>query len=546
MKKSLGPLIATVIIWFLMYYYILPPLNLQSKDFWSFIIMMVIAAVFINMWSKVKETFNAQQGQNGQINNKEAFRPFKTQLYIIGAVIAVFVVGGITSSTIFRAGAYHRIISVEQSNFKSDITEVNYSQIPVLDRDSAALLGEREMGNMADMVSQYEVNNNYLTQINFRGKPVRVAPLRYGGFIKWITNRKTGIPAYMMTDMTTQDVDCVRLQDGIKISPSEYFNRNLTRYLRFNYPTYMFRSFSFELDEDGVPYWICSVETHTIGLFGGIDIQGAVILNAITGEHVYYDIKDMPTWVDAVYDASLLVQQYDYYGTLKNGFLNSIFGQRDCLQTTEGYNYIALSDDVWVYTGITSVGQDESTVGFVLMNQRTKETNYYPIAGAKEYSAMSSAQGQVQHLGYVATFPILLNVGGEPTYFMALKDAAGLVKMYAMVNIQKYQIVATGDTVTGCDAAYRALMIKSGITATETVYTDEEEYSGVISEIKSVVTGGDTYYYLIMEGRAGVLFEVAVGENIGILLKSPGDSVSFRYLVSEDNSNLFTVTKILE
>ena len=250
-----------------------------------------------------------------------------------------------------------------------------------------------------------------------------------------------------MIDMATQDTSLVKLDEPIKYSESEYLNRNIYRHLRFHYPTYIFDSLSFEIDDEGTPYWICPVKKYNVGLFGGVTIGKVVICNAQTGEMEEYAIEDCPTWVDRVFSADLLIELYDYHGTLKNGFLNSIFGQKGCLKTTEGYNYLALEDDVWVYTGVTSVSSDQSNVGFVLMNQRTMECRYYAVSGAEEFSAMASAEGQVQNLGYRAAFPLLINVSGEPTYFMALKDDAGLVKKYAMVNVQEYQNVAIGDTV---------------------------------------------------------------------------------------------------
>ena len=171
----------------------------------------------------------------------------------------------------------------------------------------------------------------------------------------------------------------------------------------------------------------------TIGLFGGTDIQGAVLVNAVTGESQYYE--EVPNWVDHVYDANLIMEQYDYYGMYHNGFINSIFGQRDVTHTTEGYNYIAIGDDVYMYTGVTSVTSDQSNIGFILSNQRTKETHFYSVAGATEASAQASAMSQVQQMRYVATFPLLLNIADQPTYFMSLKGEDGLVKMYAMVNV---------------------------------------------------------------------------------------------------------------
>lgn len=535
MKKSkLISFFLTLIIWAGLFYYFLPAINIKNQEFWSFAIILIIVGVVVNSYSIVRELIE----NKNQLTLKERLKQFKITVLIVGGIAVFYIAGSLFSSPIIRASSYRSLLKVQTSNFKEDIKEVNYSQIPILDSNSAALLSEREMGSMIDMVSQYEVSN-YYSQINYQNKPFRVTPLEYSSLVKWLTNRKVGIPAYITIDMTTQDVNLIKLNESIRISPSEHFGRNLDRYVRFKYPTSMFARKNFEIDDNGTPFWICPVIDKTIGLFGGTDIKGAVILNAVTGEHVYYDINDMPTWVDKVYDAELLVQQYDYYGILVNGYINSIFGQRGCLQTTEGYNYIALNDDVWVYTGITSVTGDESIVGFVLMNQRTKETNYYQVSGAKEFSAMSSAEGQVQHLNYRATFPLLLNVGGEPTYFLALKDGGGLVKKYAMVNVERYQIVAIGDTVAESERNYKNLMTDSGVITTPQV--ESQSLKGVISNIWNIVIEGNTYYYFMLEENDN-LFEIAAKENIGIIKAQLGDLVDIKFY-NDGREGVFVISE---
>ncbi|MCQ4727053.1 CvpA family protein [Anaerotignum faecicola] len=534
-KKKLIPPLLTLIIWFIMFYAALPPINIQSQEFWSFVISMIVVAIVVNGYAIIKNILENPEG----LTFRERIKKYRKFVIIAAAFALFYGIGTLLSSPILRAGQYSSLLTVNSSNFEDDIKEADFSQIPILDKDSAALLSERKMGSMIDMVSQYEVSG-YYSQINFKGRPVRVTPLEYGSVIKWLTNRGTGIPAYIQIDMTTQDVELVKLSDGIKISPSEHFGRNLDRYVRFRYPTAMFLNKNFEIDDNGTPYWICPVASKRIGLFGGLDVKGAVLLNAVTGEHQYYDVENIPTWIDKVYDAELLVQQYDYYGTLSNGYINSIFGQRGCLQTTEGYNYIALNDDVWVYTGITSVTGDESIVGFVLMNQRTKETNYYQISGAKEISAMSSAEGQVQHLGYKATFPLLLNVGGEPTYFLALKDAAGLVKKYAMVNIEKYQIVAIGDTISECEKNYKQIMSESGIVTAPPA--DEKTYSGKITNLWDVVIDGNTCIFIELDTGNG-LYGIEVKNNLNILSAAVGDNVEIVGYKTE-NSDVIEISKI--
>lgn len=523
MKKRAKILIVPVIIAAAgVYYYVtLPAINIHSVGFWFFLIAALAAVTGMIALYKIFKTQTEliELGQSKLI---------KTLLGIIVLAVAVFLIGSLLSSEIVNAKKYQQLMKVEEGNFAEEIEPVDFSSVPLLDKASATLLGNRKMGTMVDMVSQFEVSNLY-TQINYQDKPVRVSPLVYASPIKWIANQSKGIPAYIMIDMATQETECVRLPEGqyIKYSPAEYFNRNIYRHLRFRYPTYIFDQLSFEIDEEGTPYWICPVKKFNVGLFGGQTIGKVVLCNAVTGETTSYDIADAPDWIDHVYSAELLIQLYDYYGVLKNGYLNSILSQKGCLKTTDGYNYIVKDDDVWVYTGVTSVLGDESNVGFVLMNQRTMESRYYACPGAEEYSAMDSAQGQVQHLGYQATFPLLLNVSGEPTYFMALKDSAGLVKMYAMVNISKYQNVAIGDTVEACVRDYQNLLKQNGISVSGEA--TGQEVKATIEKISPVVIEGNSHYYITLAGEEGI-YDVDVSVYPEIVTYEVDDTIAFTYV----------------
>lgn len=532
-KKLIVKLILVFAVLFIgsIYYYVkLPAFNIHSAGFWKFLLFLIFVGTILQLISRLKkENISVSQAGISFTGDKKVFRSVKWGAIAFGVVLIVYIIGSILSSPIVNAGKYQRLMPVEEREFRTDIAEVDYTTIPLLDKDSATILGERKMGSMIDMVSQFEVSSEY-TQINYNGRPVRVTPLRYASFIKWITNQSNGIPAYLLMDMTTQDTQIIKLEQPIRYSKSEHFNRNLYRHLRFHYPTYIFDDqIFFEIDEEGTPYWVCPVKKFNIGLFGGQTVGKVVLCNAVTGECTSYDVEDVPTWVDKVYSAERLVQLYNYYGTLKNGYFNSILSQRGCVQTTNGYNYLALDDDVWVYTGVTSVNGDQSNVGFVLMNQRTMETRFYTVEGAIEDSAMSSAEGQVQHLNYNATFPLLVNIASEPTYIMALKDAAGLVKMYAMVNVQKYQIVAIGDTVRECERNYRELLRTNGIEA-ESGEAQSMSVSGTIESYASVVIDGNTHFYLCLIGIDAIFdFDMTNEELLGIIRYKEGDKVTIRY-----------------
>lgn len=522
-KNILINLIVTIVAGFIYFYVELPPINLHSAAFYSFFLFLsVVYCITAVITSGIY-----RQAENGKTFWKLLKGSCIVPLIVIGAVFVIYVVGGLLSSVVIRSGAYAKLITVETGDFTQDIEEISFDQIPMLDRDSAEKLGDRKLGELADMVSQFEVADNY-TQINYKGRPVRVTPLRYGDIFKWLNNRSAGLPAYLIIDMVTQEVDVVRLPEGMHYTTAEHFSRNLYRHLRFQYPTYIFNEPTFEIDEEGTPYWVCPRIVKRIGLFGGTDIQGAVLVNAITGESQYY--TDIPTWVDGVYSAEIIMDQYDYYGTYQGGFINSLFGQKNVTVTTEGYNYIAANDDVYVYTGVTSAGSDESNIGFILTNQRTKQTTFYSIAGAEEFSAMNSAEGVVQHLNYSATFPLLLNISNQPTYFMALKDYAGLVKMYAMVNVQQYQIVATGASVEECQSNYYKLLRQNKLDTGEApiLPADEDTVTGIVTALRSAVIDGTTMYYVTLDAD-NTVYCISAGEVEKVILLNVGDRIIITY-----------------
>ena len=527
-KLKVMAVLAVLILAAAYYYAALPALNLHSADMWMFLIMLVLAAGAAYILKKRPTRFELKK-----------LKGFKIIEVILLLLVGAYVIGSLLSSPIVNAKKYQKLLDVQDGEFIKDIEELSFDQIPLLDRDSAQILGNRKMGSMVDMVSQFEVDDLY-SQINYQDRPVRVSPLRYASLIKWFTNLREGIPAYIKIDMATQNTELVKLSEGMKYTTSDHFNRNIYRHLRFRYPTYIFNELSFEIDDDGVPYWICPVRKYNIGLFGGITVGRVILCNAITGETRDYAIEEVPEWIDRAYSADLLVELYDYYGTLKHGYFNSVLGQKDCLITTNGYNYLAIDDDVWVYTGVTSVSGDQSNVGFVLMNQRTMETKFYAIEGATETSAMSSAEGQVQNLKYQATFPLLLNISGEPTYFIALKDDAGLVKKYAMVNVQKYQIVAIGDTVSSCEASYTDLMYENGIKA---VAEDTREIETVTANIRRIVQGvidGNSHYFVMLEGSDDI-FDISIAEYISIIGFDVGDKVTIEYKAGEETNTVLSL-----
>ena len=527
MKKILRTAVITIVFALVSFYFTLPALNFRSPAFYGWLLEVAVVYVLASLIG----TFSVSDLKNRTVDFKFLKTNAKIGILIIAVSVVVLGLGHVASHQIIHASAYQKMMPVENREFSEDITQISMNDVPIVDRDSAVQLGNRKIGELVNLISQFEVDESSYsyTQINYQGVPTRVAPLRYGNVIKWFNNQSNGIPGYISVDMTTQDVDLIQLEQGIKYSPGEYFFRDLDRHLRFKYPTKIFESYSFEVNDDGKPYWICPVIQYTIGFFGGRDVAGVVMVDACTGDSQYYDISEVPEWVDRAYSADIINEQINYWGQYKNGFINTIIGQKDVCVTSGGYNYLALEDDVWLYTGLTSVGNDASNIGLVLVNMRTKEAHYYIVSGATEYSAMASAEGQVQNLAYKATFPVLLNIGGQPTYLVSLKDNAGLVKKFAFVNVEKYQQVAIGDTLNDAYTAYAKQLSSGQIIDTSAL----EEITGKVLSVNTAVKEGNTYFYIQVSGSSKV-FMASIQLDDVLAVIAPEDKVTIGYMDSED------------
>lgn len=533
--RTLLSLAVTAAVGFGYFYVTLPALNPHAGEFYSF--LGLLCAVYVVCVFLLSGAPHDNVIRTPKEKLREWLKFIKSRCLPVGllfvAVVVIAAVGNVVSMPLLRAAAYRDLLTVQTGDFASDVAQISFNEIPTLDRTSAEFLGDRQMGTLSDMVSQFEYSGDS-TQINYQGRPVRVAPIAYADLFKWLTNRGQGLPAYVVVDMVTQEATVTRLPQGMKYSFSEPLNRNIVRHLRFHYPTMMFSTPEFEIDESGHPWWIAPRVVKTIGLFGGTDIQGAVLVDAVTGQSQYY--KEVPTWVDTLYVPELIMQQYDYHGTLVHGFINSLLGQRDVTITTDGYNYIAMNDDVYAYTGVTSANADQSNLGFLLCNMRTKETHFYEAPGATEAAARASAEGVVQDLGYVSTFPLLLNIAGEPTYFIPLLDNTNLVKSYAMVNVAQYQLVATGATVSACEQTYIQMLSDKGVTTPEEL--PKTQASGTIAEIRSAVLSGSTYYFLRLEGET-VFYALSAAQDRQAVTLNVGDRITLDHaLPGEEETDI--------
>lgn len=541
--KLIISIIGTIIGAAVTYYFMLPPLNFKSTD--TYIYFAIVCAIFVGFLFLT----------SGALTKPE-YTPYVKKRSIISIAICallalVVAVGMLFSTVVFRAKTYSDIIDVnEDTEFASDIEQADFSSVPVLDNLAAGVLANRTLGDLASInaISQFEVSTQ-MTQINYKNEPVKVTTLAYGDIFKWFKNTSKGLPGYVIVNMVTQKAELKLLPEGeyIRYSIHEHFSKYLMRHVRFSYPTYIFDTPHFEIDENGNPFWLCPVLDKTIGLFGGTDVKGVVIVDAVTGDMTEYTAEQVKNsaelqWIDGIYSAEILVEQFNYYGRYKGGFINSLIVQDGVKTATEGENFLAQNDDVYMYTGVTSASNDQAIIGFVLVNMRTKDAKFYSVSGAKETSAQSSAQGEVQDYAYAATFPILLNISGEPTYFMSLKDNNNLVKRYAMVNVENYQVVVTGTTIAECTEAYAKKLkenninIKVDISEIENVTGNVGEekddtteklktVKGSITDIRTAVMGGESVYFIELDGK-GVYYSIKASDDQTVVIMSKGDTVT--------------------
>lgn len=540
-KKIIGCMISiavSLLVIFGIYYVQLPAFNVYSEDFWGFLmismLVLVLPLVIIIRATNgvsVSELFKnvgRSRAYKNKVNVDWGKGGVVALVIAVGLPLAVLVLGGISSSAFFNAKAYADIITVQTGVFNEDMPETDsVTNIALMDSASATVLGNRTLGNLSDMVSQYELSNNY-TQINYKGRPQKVSNLEYADFFRWINNRERGIPGFVMVDPVNNTAEYKGLSKSMKYVDSAYFGEDLMRKLRFSYPTKIFGSVYFEIDEEGSPYFIVSCMKPTVGLFGAPDVSEVIIFDPCDGSSEIYGVAETPSWIDIVYTGTLAIEKYDWYGLYSGGYWNSIISKVDCKQTTDDYGYITIGDDVWYFTGVTSISSDESNIGFIISNARTGEYKFYPVVGAEEYSAMAAAQGEVQEKGYVASFPSLVNISGEATYIMVLKDAYGLVKLYALVNVEQYNIVATGETQKAAVEAYEKLLRENGVEISKPDDPEEntENRDITVEDIIIVPVDGEATVYITAED--GAVYKAVFKNDESLILIRKGDKISVK------------------
>jgi len=526
LRSLLQSIVIVGVIAFIIDYVSLPAYNIHDAGFMFLLVFYFL--IFGTLYASFSHQFN--------IIVKTA--------YGLALIIVLFTITmTFLSSEFLNASKYRdQIVIKESENFNTEFDAITLDKIPLVDQNTAQQLGDKQIGRVQGLGSQFNISSVYLL-INVNESIYRVSSLEYQDFYKWVQNREQGIPSYVSVNVTDPtDVELVDLVAGMKYAPSAFFNEDLLRHVRFKYRTEMFESMNFEIDDQGNPFYIVTVKEPSIGWFGGWDTQALIVVDAVSGDMNKYAIDDAPSWVDHIQSANLAWYQIDNWGYYINGWFNTLFGQKEMIQTTDGYNYVSIDEEIYIFSGLTSVGSDRSIVGFALINLHTKEATFIKIGGADETSAMNSAIGQVQHLNYISTFPVLLNIEGLPTYFMSLKDNEGLVKLYAMVSVQDYSVVGVAATVDLTQASYIEQLMEKGLITGDVL--TQNELSGTVSSIVSTIINGTTQYYFTLEG-INTLFTASSDMNVELALTSVLDQVKIQFTESSENvMNVITFDNI--
>lgn len=453
------------------------------------------------------------------------------------AVGVLYFVALIAFSPIFMPSSHRNLIgNVEEIEFSSQINHMDLKQLPIIDKDLAYKLADKKLGEIPSLGSQVTIGDLSLQSV--AGQLYYVGPLEHSSFFKWLTNHE-GTKGYIKVSATNQnDVQLVTELNGedihLKYIPSAYLFSDLDRYAYFKDMRAGHTDYTFELDDEGNPYWVITRYDNAIGITEQKAI-GTEIINVQTGETNIYDIENTPSWVDRIQPSTYINNYLNKWGELVHGILN--FSDKDKLKPTQGMNIIFNDEVCYYYTGITSVGNDEGLVGFMLTNTRTGETTMYKTSGATEIASMESAEGKVQQYGYTATFPYLINIQSEPTYFMTLKDSNGLVKQYAMVNVKNYNTVAVGDTLQSTLNRYLEALTNTNISLEGS--NSEESLVGEVERIGLVVKEGSSIYDIKIKGQ-DKLFSVSTETSRSVALTNVGDTVSLKFIKVGDGDYIIT------
>lgn len=536
MKKKKAWIFLVITLLVLLYVFVeaptLSPLYLDGAVFWAVLITIYVG---LNALMKIGEfSFDAEKTQPGQMpfsfSTRQKFPKLSAVIIAVPWILIVVVM--ILCSVFFQWKAYRdQLGEPEIKKFDNEVQAIDVAQIPIVDENLALQLAQKKLGERPALGSQVALYSATIQMVD--GELVWVVPLYHSGFFKWLTNL-SGTPGYIVVSAT--NTNDVRYVEGYKIKyhPGSYLLFDITRKVRFG-PGLMtgITDYSFELDDEGQPYWAISTYKNSRG-FSLPEADGIILLNATTGQMDRYGMDEVPEWVDRVQPEDFVLTQIANRGNYVHGIFN--FANKDKYRPSEGHNIVYNNGRCYLFTGLTSVGADDSAIGFIMVDMVTKEPIMYEMSGATEEAAQRSAEGRVQDLKYRATFPIILNIDSQPTYFMTLKDNIGLIKQYAFVSVTNYSTVGTGESVSAAMRDYENKLRSDGVTTIGKLGGVVEQLEGTVLRISGEYSGGNTIYKFLLSEKPDILFIAESTAGAELALTQPNDKIQVEYSLSSDGT----------
>lgn len=502
----------------------LNPLFFDGALFWA-----VLISVYVGVWALLKVgefTFEGFSERGGMpfsyVSNK---KPPKWALVVIAIPWIAIAAVMLFSSVFFQWKAYRdQLGEPEIKKFTNEVQAVDISQIPIVDEALALQLAKKKLGERPALGSQVYLRDATIQMVD--GELIWAVPLYHSGFFKWLTNME-GTPGYVIVSAT--NMNNVRYVEGYKIKyhPQSYLLFDVARKVRFGPGLFDgITDYSFELNDEGQPYWVVSTYKNKRG-FALPEADGVILLNASTGQMEKHTIETLPEWVDRVQPEQYILSQINNRGNYVHGIFN--FANKDKYMPSAGHNIVYNNGKCYLFTGLTSVGTDDSAIGFMMVDMVTKQPIMYEMAGATEYAAMRSAEGRVQDLKYQATQPIILNIGNQPTYFMTLKDNIGLIKQYAFVSVENFSTVGTGESMNAALRDYEAKLKDDGVSNIGSAMGEKKEVTGTVLRVANEYANNTTLYKFILTEESNKIYVLEATVSNELALTQPGDRVTISY-----------------
>lgn len=524
--------IIALLVWVMgSFYFLTPEINIQNP---SFIVWLGVTLLgFTSLFFFTSNSFD--RGKESSVKTK-----IGVVLTIIFSALLVlyFCLGFISSATIFNAEEYsnqleYEMSTIEEFGMKVPTEDIETNQLPIVDYEMAKKLAEGCLGKYG---SQYTLGDESSTLIHVNTpegeRLVRVFPLEYSGFFVALKQRSEGTVGYVVVDVVTSETKLVELEKGMEYTKNSLGMKNLERYIWMNYPTAMVTDYSFEIDDEGNPYWVATYVDKEVGLYGGETPEGVIIVDAESGEIEQYPMGEEPEWVDRVVPVDIAMEQATKALMYQEGFANAHFGAKKNVYTLTGdYDYMMIDGKTYMYAGITSPNaKDATSVGFILVDLKTMETIVYPITGITEARAQDIAETQqeVKAQKLNASSPLLVNMNGTPTYFMTLKNGYQ-VQWYCFVRVSDGKIALDQD-LSKAKSEYLSMISND-------IEVDENEMltmTGTVSRVYNN-TEQDTMEF-VFEENPSKQFNVPLELGTQAKYLQSGDVITVKYVESGDGT----------